>query len=168
MSSEKIIASLARKIHGERAEQIIRLLIEKVEMSDEDIAKELGTNVEEVRRILNELFESRLVKYRRARDEIIGWYKYFWRITDEPIGRILEDRKRLTLSVLQKALNYEKSTEFYVCPNCKKRFTLTEADENNYICDECGSILEPFDNSNAIAKLENSIKKLQKWIIENE
>lgn len=166
MSEEKIVALLAKKIHGERAEKIIRILAERVEVSDEDIAKEMGVDVAEVRRILNELFESRLVKYRRARDEVIGWYKYFWRITDEPISRILEDRKRLTLSVLQKTLEYEKSTEFYICPNCKKRFTLTEADENGYICDECGTILEPFDNSTLISKLEEAIRKLQKWNID--
>ncbi|MEZ0345501.1 MAG: transcription factor [Infirmifilum sp.] len=163
MSDEEVAAILARKIHGERAEQIIRILAEKVEVSDEDIAKELNVDATEIRRILNELFESRLVKYRRARDEVIGWYKYFWRITDEPISRILEDRRRSCLTLLQKTLEYEKSTEFYICPSCHKRFTSMEADANGYICDVCGSILDPYDNSHIISKLEKAISQLRSW-----
>ncbi|QOJ79665.1 transcription initiation factor E subunit alpha [Infirmifilum lucidum] len=162
MSNEAIIA-LARKIHGERAEIIIRLLAEKIEVSDEDIARELKLDPAEVRRILNELFESRLVKYRRARDEVIGWYKYYWRITDEPVARILEDRKRLTLSLLEKVLEYERSDEFFVCPKCGKRFSSAEADENGYMCDECREVLEPYDNTEVIRKLEQAIKKLREY-----
>jgi len=160
MPDEDTIVLLARKIHGEKAEKIMRLLSERVEVSDEDIAKELNLDPAEVRRILNELFESRLVKYRRARDEVIGWYKYFWRITDEPVARILEDRKRLALALLEKALSYERSDDFFVCPRCGKRFSSSEADNNGYVCDACGEVLEPFDNSKIILKLENAIKKL--------
>jgi transcription initiation factor TFIIE subunit alpha len=47
----------------------------------------------ELRKLPNDLFEARLVKYRRARDENIGWYKYFWRVTDEPLDALLNDRK---------------------------------------------------------------------------
>ncbi len=162
MSDEAIIV-LARKIHGEKAERIMRLLTEKIEMPDEDIARELKLDPAEVRRILNELFESRLVKYRRARDEVIGWYKYYWRVTDEPVARILEDRKRLTLNLLEKVLEYERSDEFFVCPKCGKRFSSIEADENGYMCDECGEVLEPYDNTEIIRKLEQAIRKLREY-----
>lgn len=163
MAENEIIATLARKIHGEKAERIIRLLAEKVEISDEAIASELRMDVAEVRRILNELFESRLVKYRRARDEVVGWYNYYWRITDEDVSRILDDRKRLTLNLLEKALEYEKSGEFYICPKCGKRYTFLEAEANGYVCEECGEVLEPFDNSQVVLKLERAIKLLKSY-----
>ncbi|MCC6004924.1 MAG: hypothetical protein LM590_11350 [Thermofilum sp.] len=57
------------------------------------MARELRMDQAELRKLPNDLFEARLVKYRRARDENIGWYKYFWRVTDEPLDALLNDRK---------------------------------------------------------------------------
>lgn len=154
---------LAEKIHGPLAGKIARLLKEHREITDDDIAKILKIDVSEVRRMLNLMFEARLVKYRRARDEKIGWYKYFWRLTDEPAYQILEDRKRMALKVLENRLRYEESNEYFICPKCKRRFTSDEADSYDYVCPECGELLEPYDNTIDIKILKDAIEKLKSY-----
>ncbi len=157
----EIFVVLAGKIHGELARRIAEILAERDEVTDDELAKILEVDVNEVRRILNMLFESRLVKYRRARDEKIGWFKYYWRLTDEPPHLILEDRKRIAISLLKRRLQYEESVELYVCPQCGKKYTYEEADDAGYICIDCGEVLEPYDNTLDVEVLKEAIERLK-------
>jgi len=161
MKGEEVLVTLARKIHGEDAARILRVLIDKAELSDEELASELGMDVARVRKILNELFESRFVRYRRARDESVGWYRYYWRVTDEPPERILEDRKRLVTQLLEKLFLEEARDEYYVCPACGGKYTSAEADELGYLCARCGEVLEPYDNTARVEKLKKTLELLK-------
>jgi transcription initiation factor TFIIE subunit alpha len=163
MSQNEVLAELAEKIFGEKAKKIMILLSNHVEISDDEIAKELDMDQAELRKILNDLFEARLVKYRRARDENIGWYKYYWRITDEPLEVLLNDRKRLTLTILEKLLSLEEQAEIYVCPSCGARYSVVEAEDYGYTCPNCGEVLEPYDNSKRIRKIREAIHALKNY-----
>ncbi|MEM1516384.1 MAG: TFIIB-type zinc ribbon-containing protein [Thermofilum sp.] len=163
MRKDEVLVALARRMCGEEAARVMALLIGRVEESDEEIAAELGMDVVKVRRILNELFEARLVKYRRARDEKEGWYKYFWRVTDEPPERILEDRKRLLIKLLEGLLDREAGEEYYYCPACGRRYTATEADDLNYTCRKCGEVLEPYDNSKSVDKIKKALEIIRRY-----
>jgi transcription initiation factor TFIIE subunit alpha len=163
MSQNEVLAELAEKIFGEKAKKIMILLSNHVEISDDEIAKELDMDQAELRKILNDLFEARLVKYRRARDENIGWYKYYWRITDEPLEVLLNDRKRLTLIILEKLLSLEEQAEIYVCPSCGARYSVVEAEDYGYTCPNCGEVLEPYDNSKRIRKIREAIQALKNY-----
>ncbi|AGT35328.1 MAG: TFIIB-type zinc ribbon-containing protein [Thermofilum sp.] len=163
MSQNEVLAELAEKIFGEKAKKIMILLSNHVEISDDEIAKELDMDQAELRKILNDLFEARLVKYRRARDENIGWYKYYWRITDEPLEVLLNDRKRLTLTILEKLLSLEEQAEIYVCPSCGARYSVVEAEDYGYTCPNCGEVLEPYDNSKRIRKIREAIQALKNY-----
>uniref|UniRef100_A0A7C1P0Q6 Transcription factor E n=1 Tax=Thermofilum pendens TaxID=2269 RepID=A0A7C1P0Q6_THEPE len=161
MKREEVLIALARKIHGEDAARIMRILMDKAELSDEELASELGMDVARVRRILNELFESRFVRYRRARDENVGWYRYYWRITDEPPERIIEDRKRLVAQLLEKLFLEETRDEYYMCPACGRKYTSAEADELGYLCAKCEEVLEPYDNTVRVEKLKTTLELLK-------
>ncbi|NAZ25559.1 MAG: hypothetical protein GU357_07370 [Thermofilum sp.] len=163
MSQNEVLAELAEKIFGEKAKKIMILLSNHVEISDDEIAKELDMDQAELRKILNDLFEARLVKYRRARDENIGWYKYYWRVTDEPLEVLLNDRKRLTLTILEKLLSLEEQAEIYVCPSCGARYSVVEAEDYGYTCPNCGEVLEPYDNSKRIRKIREAIQALKNY-----
>jgi len=161
MKSEEVLITLARKIHGEDAARILRVLMDKAELSDEELAYELGVDVARVRKLLNELFESRFVRYRRARDENVGWYRYYWRITDESPERIVEDRKRLVAQLLEKLFLEETRDEYYVCPACGSKYTSAEADELGYLCAKCREVLEPYDNTSRVEKLKKTLEQLR-------
>ena len=136
-------------------------MIKKGEATDEEIAKYVGISVNDARRLLNFLFESNLVKYRRIRDEKIGWFTYFWRITDDPVDKIVSHRISKVIEKLKKRLEYETSSTFYICPHCHRRYTFEEATENMFSCIECEEVLEAFDNTKIIEKLEKEIKRLE-------
>lgn len=163
MRRDDALVTIARKMHGEEAAKIVSLLLSKIELSDEEIASELGMDVAQVRRILNELFEARLVKYRRARDENEGWYKYYWRATDEEPERILEDRRRLVIKLLENLLRSETEEEYYYCPNCGRRYRASQADDLNYLCENCGEVLEPYDNSEIVRKVEKALRLIERY-----
>ncbi len=162
-SDEEALVILARKIHGELAGRIAEILMKKGEVTDDDLAKILKVDINKVRRLLNLMFESRLVKYRRARDEKIGWYKYFWRLTDEPAHRVLEDRKRMALKILEARLRLEEENEYFYCPKCGRKYTLDDADSYGYICPYCEEVLEPYDNEKDKLVLRKAIEKLSKY-----
>ncbi len=162
-TDEEAIVILAKKIHGEPAGRIAELLRVKGEITDDDIAKILNLNVNTVRKILNMMFESRLVKYRRARDEKIGWYKYFWRLTDEPAHQLLEDRKRMAIKVLERRLQAEEENEYFYCPKCGKKYSLDEADTYGYICPDCEEVLEPYDNEKDKIILRKALEQLRQY-----
>ncbi len=162
-SDEEAIVILAKKIHGQLAGKIAEILRKRGEVTDDELAEQLGVNINTVRKILNQMFESRLVKYRRARDEKIGWYKYFWRLTDEPAHQLLEDRKRKTIRILERRLRQEEATEYFYCPKCGRKYTLDEADMYGYMCPHCEEVLEPYDNEKDILILRKTIERLQQY-----
>ena len=48
------------------------------EVTDEELAEELGLELNDVRRALFILYENDLATYRRVRDEDSGWLTYLW------------------------------------------------------------------------------------------
>ncbi len=159
--SLEVLPELAGRMLGPHAKAIMDYLLSVEEATDEQISRALKIPVNEVRRVLNYLFENRLVKYRRTRDEKIGWYIYYWRVTDEPPLTILEDRRRKALRILEERLAREKGNSYYYCPSCGRKYTFDEAVESMFRCVSCGEVLEAYDNSIVVARLEEAIRKLK-------
>jgi len=158
----RFIAEMAETLTGPAGRKIVELLAIRNEMTDDEIAKILDAPINEVRIILHKLFDARLLKYRRERDKKIGWYVYFWRITDENAEIIYKQRKRKVLEKLKKRLIYETQNTFYACSNRDiPRLTFDDAFNNMFKCPVCGAILEPYDNSEIIIVLKNIIEKIE-------
>lgn len=158
---DQVLSILARKVHGEVAGRIIDRLIKVGEATDEQLSQALGIEIGTIRRVLNELYESRLVKYRRVRDEDQGWYLYYWRLTDEYPTRVLEERRKRALEILKRRLEFEKGSTFFYCPMCGTRYSFDEVVDYVFRCPSCGSELEAVDNSVIVEKLEKAIKILE-------
>jgi len=157
----QVLILLASKIHGELAGKVMERLLKVGEATDEQLSQALGVDVNSIRRLLNELYESRLVRYRRVRDVEQGWYLYYWRITDEEPSRILEERRKRALEVLRRRLEYEESSSFFQCPECGRKYTFDEIADYMFRCPECGAILDAVDNSMTVEKLKEAIRKLR-------
>ncbi len=161
-SSERVLAVLAKKIHGEVAERVVDRLAKVGEATDEQLSQALGIEIATIRRTLNALYESRLAKYRRVRDEERGWYLYYWRLTDEFPSRVLEERKRKALDILRKRLEYEQGSSFFYCPRCRVRYSFDDVVEFMFRCPGCGTDLEAIDNGVVVEKLRQAIELLEK------
>lgn len=159
---DNLVTSLAKELLGEEVLDVLQFLLsKKIEITDDEIANELGVKVNEVRKKLYALADQGLVSYRRSRDKDTGWYVYYWKVNTDQINDILLNRKREILEKLKTRLEYEENNEFYICPEDKNKYTFEEAFENEFKCPRCGSQLEYYDSKKVREVLGKKIKDLQ-------
>jgi transcription initiation factor TFIIE subunit alpha len=162
------ISKLIEETFGKDALKVfLTLYRSSVELTDDKIASLCRININEVRRLLYKLSEHGLVTSRRIRDRNTSYYIYFWRINHENINQILIARKKMVLEKLKSRLSYEKTNQ-YICEKCEKRYNFDDAFSYEFLCPECGNMLEYIDNNNIIKNLESLIGSLEKELNDDE
>ena len=131
------------------------------EVTDEELAEELGLELNDVRRALFILYENDLAKYRRLRDEDSGWLTYLWTFEYEKIPEKLEEEMYRLLDALEERREYERDNEFYLCENCGIRFEFGEAMDFGFECPECGSQVEAMENTRLVEAMERRLEALR-------
>jgi len=131
------------------------------EVTDEELAEELGMELNDVRRALFILYENDLASYRRLRDEDSGWLTYLWTFEYENIPDNLEDEMVRLYEALRQRLDYERDHEFYLCEVCSLRFEFGEAMDHGFECPDCGSQLESLANTHLVDAMEARIEALE-------
>ena len=131
------------------------------EVTDEELAEELGMELNDVRRALFILYENDLASYRRLRDEDSGWLTYLWTFEYENIPEQLKAEMHRLLAALEERREYERQNEFYLSEEAGIRFEFDEAMEFGFQCPETGAELQPMDNSRLIEAMEHRIKRLR-------
>jgi transcription initiation factor TFIIE subunit alpha len=134
------------------------------EVTDEELAEELGMELNDVRRALFILYENDLASYRRLRDEESGWLTYLWTFEYENIPEQLQEEMHRLLAALETRHEYELDNEFYLCESCGIRFEFGEAMEFGFQCPECGSSLDAMENTRLVDAMESRIERLQKQL----
>ncbi|ACV48442.1 MULTISPECIES: transcription factor [Halomicrobium] len=131
------------------------------EVTDEELAEELGLELNDVRRALFILYENDLASYRRLRDEDSGWLTYLWTFKYENIPEKLEEEMHRLLDALEDRESYERDNEFYLCERCGIRFEFDEAMEFGFQCPECGDQVESMENTRLVDAMDERIAKLR-------
>jgi transcription initiation factor TFIIE subunit alpha len=131
------------------------------EVTDEELAEDLGLELNDVRRALFILYENDLASYRRLRDEDSGWLTYLWTFEYESIPGNLQDEMGGLLEALRERREYERNNEFYLCEADSFRFEFDEAMEFGFECPECGSELESMENDRLIDAMNERIDDLR-------
>jgi transcription initiation factor TFIIE subunit alpha len=131
------------------------------EVTDEELAEELGLELNDVRRALFILYENDLATYRRLRDEDSGWLTYLWTFEYDEIPEKLEGEMHRLLDGLEERRQYERDNEFYLCENCGIRFEFGEAMEFGFQCPECGNQVESMENTRLVDAMETRIEELR-------
>ncbi len=162
---EKTFLKLAKELVGEENVDVLEFLLKKnTEMTDKDIANEMGIKDNDVRRKLYLLYDNGFVTYRKTRDKETGWYIYYWKANIEAINEILIQRKREVLNKLKARLASELGQTFYYCPNDGFRADFDTAMETDFKCIRCGTPLEVYDSERAKTVLTEIIKRLEEEI----
>jgi len=130
------------------------------EVTDEELAEELGLELNDVRRALFILYENDLASYRRLRDEDSGWLTYLWTFEYEKIPEQLEAEMYRLLEALVERREYELNHEFYLCEQCGIRFEFGEAMDFGFECPDCDSPLESMENTALIDAMDGRIERL--------
>jgi len=131
------------------------------EVTDEELAEELGLELNDVRRALFILYENDLASYRRLRDEDSGWLTYLWTFEYDKVPEQLEEEMHRLLAGLDERREYERTHEFYLCENCGIRFEFGEAMDVGFECPQCGSGLETMENTRLVDAMEERIGALR-------
>ncbi|MBD3227430.1 MAG: transcription factor [Candidatus Lokiarchaeota archaeon] len=141
---------------------IVKELEMENELTDEEIAARLGIRLNDIRRILYKLYETRLADCRRIRDKKTGWYVFYWHLCPDKISSAIIKKKRTVLDILKKRLEFEKSHIFFHCknPECE-RIIWEDAMESSFRCPKCDQQLKNVDNKILIEFLEDQIEKIE-------
>ncbi|WP_246983378.1 transcription factor E [Halorientalis marina] len=131
------------------------------EVTDEELAEELGLELNDVRRALFILYENDLAKYRRLRDEDSGWLTYLWTFEYDKIPEKLEEEMYRLLDALEEREEYETNNEFYLCEVCGIRFEFDEAMDFGFECPECGSPVDAMENTGLVDAMDDRIADLR-------
>ncbi|MFC7177297.1 transcription factor [Halosegnis marinus] len=131
------------------------------EVTDEELAEDLGLELNDVRRALFILYENDLATYRRLRDEDSGWLTYLWTFEYDNIPEKLEEEMHRLLDALAERREYEMNNEFYLCENDSIRFEFGEAMDFGFECPNCGEQLVDMDNARLVDAMDERIADLR-------
>ena len=131
------------------------------EVTDEELAEELGLELNDVRRALFILYENDLASYRRLRDEDSGWLTYLWTFEYDKIPEQLQSEMHRLLDALEQRQEYEYNNEFYLCEVCGIRFEFDEAMDFGFECPECGSPVDAMENTALVGSMEERVDALR-------
>lgn len=160
---EKTLQKVAEAFGGEEAVQIVSILKETGETTDDDIATKTEIRLNTVRRILYKLYDHSLVGLRRSRDKTTGWFIFHWRLQLDQLEGFILNQKRRVLEKLEARLRYEEGHDFYYCytEGCK-RIPFEDAMELVFRCPTCNKLLMHFDNNELKNVLAQRVEKLRK------
>ncbi len=160
MQVEELLNELVERVAGEVGLILFSLGIEG-EFTDDQLALELGIEINEIRRALFAMYEIGLAEYTRRRDDETGWMEYYWRINYDKAIDVLKRELEKTVRKLREKIEEETNTIFYICPNMCVKVSYDEAMELNFTCPRCGEMLEYLDCSKAIEKIEEEIGRIE-------
>ncbi|MFO7967683.1 MAG: transcription factor E [Archaeoglobaceae archaeon] len=158
--TEELIRELIERISGEVG-LIIYSLRPKNGFTDEQIASELGIEINDVRKALFSLYEVGVAEYTRHRDDETGWMEYHWKINYDKQTEVLKRELQKTKNKLEEKLETETSTMYYICQNGHVKVSYAEAMELDFMCPKCGVVLEYHDSSVAADQIKEEIKKIE-------
>jgi transcription initiation factor TFIIE subunit alpha len=159
---EKTLERVAEAFGGEEAVQIVSILKETGETTDDEIAAKTEIRLNTVRKILYKLYDHSLVGLRRSRDKNTGWFIFHWRLQLDQLEGFILNQKRRVLEKLEARLRYEQGHDFYYCftEGCK-RIPFEEAMELVFRCPTCNKLLMHFDNNELKETLALQVEQLR-------
>jgi len=158
----EVFKSVVQELVGEEAIDVVTMLKEKDEATDDEISQKLEIRLNIIRKTLYKLYDNHLADFRRIRDKSTGWFVYFWKLKPERMLDLVKNKKLMVLKKLQERLEYEKNNVFYQCNDGHPRYTFEEAVEITFQCQECQKPLENIQNTEYIKLLTTKIELLEK------
>lgn len=159
--TQKHIEEIIEEIGGKEGIAVYRTLKNRQNVNEFDIANKLKLTINQIRNIIYKFEKYNLLNSARKKDRKKGWYIYFFTFNNNEAEKLVIKLKQDKIKRLENLLSMESKQEFYVCPNQCMRVTLESAMENNFMCMECNSLLQPEKKERNIKRIESEIKQLK-------
>jgi transcription initiation factor TFIIE subunit alpha len=158
-----IVAYLHRMI-GDEGMALVTRFPEEKEYSDEELAELTEINLNSVRNTLYTLYEHRLAKYRRIKNNETGWLTYLWHLQLGNIYEAIAKDMELVLEKLKRRHTYEEQNDFYICKACGNIVTFADAMDSQFTCVACNEPLSHFDNDPLVDALGRRITRMKETL----
>ena len=160
MTIEADTKMVVSELVGGHAMPIIEFLKGKEKISEFIIAEELDLEINEVRNTLYRLLEHNLVSFLRKKDRIKGWYICYWDFNPIMVPQLKYKILSGKLQKLKDRLSAEMQGQYYICKYACTRMTFEGAVEQDFKCNECGTIMQEQDNTRTKEFLAERIGEL--------
>ena len=160
--SSKLVDDVVAETAGADVLPLVKLLKNKKNVSEFKLASGLKKDINPTRNMLYRLYNGNLVTFVRRKDQVKGWYIYYWTFNNKRIKQLTSNIKNKKLDKLRERLEREKGSNFFICENKCIRLDFDQATDFGYKCPECGALLHQEDNSKKITNLEAEISQLEK------
>jgi transcription initiation factor TFIIE subunit alpha len=158
-----IVAYLHRMI-GDEGMALVTRFPEEKEYSDEELAELTEINLNSVRNTLYTLYEHRLAKYRRIKNNETGWLTYLWHLQLSNIYESIAKDMEVVLEKLKRRHYYEEQNDFYLCKGCGNMSTFSDAMDRQFVCSGCEGQLSHFDNDLLVDALAKRISRMKETL----
>ena len=149
-------------IVGKTGKDLVDLLSGSKNVNEFLIAKKLDITINQTRNLLYKLSDYGLVSSTRKKDKRKGWYTYFWTIDNIKALNVLKAIKTKEIQSLHQLLKSREMKNFYVCPTDNIEIGEETAMHHNFLCLECGRLLEPVPKEKKIKEITTKIAQIKK------
>ncbi len=160
----KLKQELLNQSLGKELIAVINKLKGKEYTSEYTLSEKLNTDINTMRHLLYELSQVNLVTSIKKKDNVKGWYIYYWKFLDKNITYFLIKRLKKQTEIYKERIEKEKENTFFSCPNHCVRLTFDEALNYNFRCPECGEMLKEEENNELINKMKEQLKETEEKI----
>lgn len=159
--SKKLVSEVVSNAVGIEAVDMALYLKGKTDVSELIVAKDMKLTIQEARAMLYRLYEANLTRFERKRDKHKGWHISHWDFLDQNIVKLYQEQQLNKINKLKHRLDREEKNEFYMCRQACSRVEFDKAVEANFKCPECGSLMNPVDNTRTIEVINSKLKELE-------
>jgi len=164
----ELLKELVRSIVGKGTEVIVDIITPGKSVNEFKIADRLKLTINQTRNILYKLYNQNIVSFTRKKDEKKGWYIYFWTLDmQKSLERLIAFKKK-ELYDLEHQVSSKANKHFYICASDNIEFNEETAINHDFICPECGQLLQLATFDKKIAELNVHILKIKKELAEVE
>ena len=159
--SDAYLIDLLKSVAGPDVISLVNVIKDKENVSEFKIADKLKLTVNQVRNMLYRLSEHNLVNSTRNKDKKKGWYIYYWTFDHRRAILLLRKIKQDRLEALKKQLKTLQEISFFVCKDCKLRYTYENALEMGFLCSNCALPLQSEDPAAGTRLINKEMAKLE-------
>jgi transcription initiation factor TFIIE subunit alpha len=161
-ASNERVRQYIEQLVGAQGARIADALMSRKEATDSELAEELGEKPSHIRKVLYDLYEARIAEYHKEKDKETGWLTFYWQIRPDHAATTIAEKARKDLVELKRALDYETTHEFFICPTGAERFDFERATEADFQCPEHGAVLQQHDNRAELEALRARVAALER------
>lgn len=166
ISRERIalLDEVIKRIAGKNTGEIGKILLDKDNVNEFKIADKLKLTINQARNILYKLHAHDVVSFTRKKDKRKGWYIYFWTLDQLKSLHALRKIKLIEIEELARILKNREEKRFFICHEDSIELNEESAMHHEFLCPECGKLLELADNQKKVREIKNRIDYIKKEV----